>query len=87
MIIMGVNTWDVEIKEKILVIQALRFADQVKEAGIAQLRNFYLAYDQNLLWCTWDVQDPQGLQAAFAEMNAQSGLQSTLYDVEDKFPY
>jgi len=87
MIIMGTNTWEIDIPEKILVIQALRFGDQVKEAGIAQLRNFYLAYEKNLLWCTWDTENLEELKNAFADMNEQSGLKSTLHIVEDKYPY
>jgi len=86
MIIMGSNTWEVDIPEKILVLQSLRFAEAVKSQGIAELRNFYLAYDQRLLWCTWDTTDFEGLKAAFADMNDQSGLISTLYVVEDKYP-
>ena len=87
MIVMGVNTWDFDAPERGLVIQALLYADQVKESGIAKLRNFYLAHDQKLLWCTWDTDDFDGLQAAFHTLNAESGLKSTLYVVEDKFPY
>lgn len=61
MIVMGVNSWEFEIPERGLVIQALKFADQVKAAGIGQLRNFYLAHEQKLLWCTWDTENLEGL--------------------------
>jgi hypothetical protein len=44
-----------------------------------------LAYDQNLLWCTWDTDNLPGLEAAFAEMNKQSGLVSELTEVEDMY--
>ena len=52
MIIMGTNTWEIDIPKDMLVMQALKFAEGVKSQGIAELREFLLAYDQNLLWCT-----------------------------------
>jgi hypothetical protein len=43
----------------ILVKQALDFAEDVKSKGIAELREFYLAHDQKLLWCTWETDNPK----------------------------
>ena len=86
MFIMGTNRWDIEIPKDMLVEQALNFADDVKSKGIAELRDFYLAHDQKLLWCTWETDDPEGLEAAFSEMNIQSGLISELTAVEDMYP-
>jgi len=85
MIIMGTNTWEIDIPKDMLVMQALKFAEGVKSQGIAELREFLLAYDQNLLWCTWDTDNLPGLEAAFAEMNKQSGLVSELTEVEDMY--
>ena len=85
MIIMGTNTWEIDIPKDMLVMQALKFAEGVKSEGIAELREFLLAYDQNLLWCTWETDNLPGLEAAFAEMNKQSGLVSELTEVEDMY--
>ena len=85
MIIMGTNTWDIEIPKDILTMQALQFAEGVKAQGIAELREFLLAHDQKMLWCTWETDDLEGLQAAFDEMNIQSGLTSELTIVEDMY--
>jgi hypothetical protein len=86
MYIMGTNKWDIDIPKDMLVEQALQFAAEVKANGIAELREFYLAHDQQVLWCTWETENPEGLQEAFTEMNLQSGLISELTPVEDMFP-
>jgi len=86
MLVMGTNRWDGDMAEKALVRQALGFAEDVKAHGIAELRDFLLAYDEKLLWCTWETENLEALQAAFAEMNRQSGLKSELTPVEDKYP-
>ncbi|UCD42473.1 MAG: hypothetical protein JSV69_02360 [Chloroflexota bacterium] len=86
MFVMGTNRWEIDIPKDMLVKQALNFADEVKSKGIAELREFYLAHDQKLLWCTWETDNLQGLEAAFAEMNKQSGLISELNQVEDMYP-
>ena len=85
MIIMGTNTWEIDIPKDVLVTQALKFSEGVKSQGIAELREFLLAYDQKLLWCTWETDNLPGLEAAFAEMNKQSGLKSELTEVEDMY--
>ena len=85
MIIMGTNTWEIDIPKDVLVTQALKFSEGVKSQGIAELREFLLAYDQKLLWCTWETDNLTGLEAAFAEMNKQSGLKSELTEVEDMY--
>jgi hypothetical protein len=86
MFVMGTNRWEIDIPKDMLVKQALNFADDVKSKGIAELREFYLAHDQKLLWCTWETDNLQALEAAFAEMNKQSGLISELNQVEDMYP-
>ena len=86
MIIMGTNTWASDIPKELLVKQALRFAEDVKSQGIAELRDFLMAHDQKLLWCTWETNAPKALEAAFAEMNKQSGLKSELTPVENMYP-
>ena len=85
MIIMGTNTWEIEIPKELLVKQALSFSENVKSQGIAELREFLMAHDQKVLWCTWDTENLEGLKAAFAEMNQQSGLKSKLTIVEDMY--
>jgi hypothetical protein len=82
---MGTNTWEIDIPKDMLVMQALKFSEGVKSQGIAELREFLLAYDQKLLWCTWETDNLPGLEAAFAEMNKQSGLVSELTEVEDMY--
>jgi len=86
MLIMGTNRWEIDIPKDMLVMQALSFAEDVKSKGIAELREFYVAHDQKLLWCTWETDNPDALEAAFAEMNKQSGLISELAQVEDMYP-
>jgi len=84
--IMGTNRWEIDIPKDMLVEQALAFAADVKSNGIAELVDFYLAHDQKLLWCTRETEAPDELQAAFEEMNIQSGLISELTKVEDMYP-
>jgi hypothetical protein len=82
---MGTNTWEIDMPKEMLVKQALRFSENVKSQGIAELREFLMAHDQKVLWCTWETEDLEGLKAAFAEMNQQSGLNSELTIVEDMY--
>lgn len=84
--IMGFNRWDTDVPKKALVGQALQFAEAMKAQGIAQLRGAWIASDQNLMWCAWDAKNVQALQAAFDEMNRQSGLVTELTSVETFFP-
>jgi hypothetical protein len=72
--------------KKGLIGQALKFADAVKAQGIAELRGAWIADDERLLWCTWETENVEALQAAFDEMNRQSGLMSELTSVEVFFP-
>jgi hypothetical protein len=86
MYVMGTNTWKAAIPTKGLVKMALKFADEVRENGIAELRDACLDPDEKLLWCTWETEDLEGLQEAFAQMNEASGLKSELREVEVCFP-
>lgn len=86
MYVMGTNTWDIDIPTKGLVKMALRFADEVKENDIAELRDACLDPDEKLLWCTWETENLEALQAAFDAMNKESGLKSELREVEIFFP-
>jgi hypothetical protein len=86
MYVMGTNRWEVDKTKDMLVKQALDFAEEVKTKGIAELRDFYLEHDQKLLWCTWETDNPKGLEEAFDVMNKQSGLMSELAVVEDMYP-
>ena len=86
MLIMGTNKWESDIPKDLLTMQALKFAEDVKSQGVAELRDFLLAHEQKLLWCTWETDDPRALEAAFSEMNQQSGLSSKLTPVEDMYP-
>ena len=64
------------------VKSALKFAEGVKAQGIAELQNFWLAYDERLLWCSWETNNLEGLKAAFSELNKRSGLKSKLIAFE-----
>ena len=86
MFIMGTNNWEIDMPKDMLVKQALEFADDVKSKGIAELKEFYLAHDQKLLWCTWKTENLEALEVAFAEMNKQTGIVSKLTQVEDMYP-
>lgn len=69
MLILGTNSWEMDIPKEILIKQALRFSETVKSQGIAELRDFWFAQDRKLLWCTWETENLKALEAAFAEMN------------------
>ncbi len=84
--IMGTNTWETDVPPDMLVRQALKFAEAVKADGIAELRGAWIASDEQKLWCTWDTENLDALEVAFAEMNEQSGLESQLTTVETFFP-
>ncbi|MFC1711947.1 hypothetical protein ACFLZ1_05220 [Patescibacteria group bacterium] len=83
MLVMGINSWERDIPKEPLVMQALKFAEDVKSQGIAELRGAWIAYDQKLMWCSWETKNLEGLKAAFAEMNKRSGLKSELREIED----
>ena len=76
--VMGTNRWAYDADPKMLLQGALAFADDVKERGIAELHGAWLAEDDKLMWCAWDTDDLVALQAAFDEMNRQTGLTSEL---------
>jgi hypothetical protein len=84
--VMGFNRWDMEVPTDALIGQALKFAEDVKAQGIAQLREACIAADKKLMWCSWDTENVEALQAAFDEMNRMSGLVSDLTHVEFFFP-
>jgi hypothetical protein len=86
MYVMGTNTWDFDMPQKGLVKMALKFAEDVKAQGIAELRDACIAHEQKLLWCTWETENFEGLQAAFDEMNKASGLRSELKQVDIMYP-
>lgn len=83
MLIMATNCWERDIPKEPLIKQALKFAEDVKSQGIAQLRGAWIANEQKLMWCTWENENLEALEAAFAEMNKASGLKSELRQVED----
>jgi hypothetical protein len=85
MFVLGTNTWEVNIPKEFLIKSALKFAEGVKAQGIAELQNFWLAYDERLLWCSWKTDNLEGLKAAFAELNKRSGLKSKL-SIFEKIP-
>jgi hypothetical protein len=86
MIVMGTNHWEAEIPKDMLVTQALKFAQEVKTNGIAELRDFLMAHERKVLWCTWETENPEALKQAFDDMNRRSGLTSELTAVEDMIP-
>jgi hypothetical protein len=45
-----------------------------------------MATDQKVVWWTWETENLKALEAAFAEMNKQSGLISELTPVENMYP-
>lgn len=83
MLVMGTNSWEADMPKEPLVKQALKFAEDVKSQGIAELRGAWIAKDQKLMWCSWETENLGGLQAAFDEMNEMSGLKSKLTQIED----
>jgi hypothetical protein len=85
MLVMGTNRWKSDIPKDMLTMQALKFGEDVKSQGIAELQHFLLANEQKLLWCTWETDDLPALEAAFTVMNQQSGLISELTPVEDMY--
>jgi hypothetical protein len=84
--VMGFNRWEMDVPPGALIEQALEFAEDVKARGIARLREASIAPDLKMLWCSWDTEDFDALQAAFDEMNRASGLVSELSEVEVFFP-
>jgi len=86
MFIMGLNTWKGDMPKKALIFRSLQFADSVKEQGIAELQEAFLAHDEKQLWCTWKTENLEALQAAFDEMNKQTGLVSQLLVAEKYYP-
>jgi len=83
---MGTNTWEMDVDTDMLIDQALEFSEMVKAQGVAELVAAWLEPDKKVMWCTWRTDDFKALQAAFDEMNEQSGLASELAIVEEMFP-
>ena len=83
--IMGTNRWDFDTDPQFLAKSALEFAEMVKDRGIAELHGAWLGTDENVMWCAWDTEDVPALQAAFDEMNRETGLISTLTPVNTFF--
>ena len=86
MYVMGTNNWDIDVPTKGLVKMALKFADEVKAQGIAELRDACIEPEKKLLWCTWETENLDALQAAFDAMNEESGLKSVLHQVKVFYP-
>lgn len=86
MYVMGTNSWEFEVPTKGLIKMALKFSEDVKAQGIAELRDACIAPDEKLLWCTWETEDFDALQAAFDELNKETGLKSVLRQVEYFYP-
>lgn len=84
--VIGTNTWEIDVDTDFLVDQALDFADMVMEQGVARLVGAWIEPDKKMMWCTWVTEDLAALQAAFDEMNEQSGLTSELAVVEEMYP-
>lgn len=84
--IMGFNRWEFDAPTDFLTRQALKFAEGLEAEGIARLREASIAPDRKLMWCSWDTDNLEALQAAFDEMNRQTGLVSELTPVEAFFP-
>ncbi|MCP3976933.1 MAG: hypothetical protein GY720_20795 [bacterium] len=58
----------------------------VDAEGIARLAGAWIAPEQKIVWCAWDVTDREALQRAFDDMNRRSGLKSKLTEVETFYP-
>ena len=84
--VIGMNTWDMDVDTDFLIDQSLAFPETVKELGIAELVAAWIEPDKKLLWCAWRTDDLEAHQAAFAQMNDQSGLRSELSVVEEIHP-
>ena len=65
---------------------ALKFSEEVQAQGIAKLLEASDAPEEKLLWCTWKTDNFERLQAAFDQMNEESGLRSKLGEIEIFFP-
>jgi hypothetical protein len=83
--VIGTNRWERGVDRARLVSEALRFADAVKEQGIAELRHAWIAEEDKVMWCTWETEDLAALQEAFDEMNLRSGLTSELTTIKSFF--
>ena len=84
--IMGTNRWEFEVDKDFLIKQALDFADDVREQGIAQLIGAWISPEHKLLWCAWETENEDGLHKAFDDLNARTGLKSELTPIETMFP-
>ena len=86
MLVMGSNSWKNDTPTKAWIALSLKWAEGVKSKGIAELRGAWIDGDKKLLWCYWETENLEALQAEFDAMNKQSGLVSELSVVEEYFP-
>ena len=83
--VMGTNRWTFDVDLQVLMARALEFSALMAERGIAELHGAWIAEEDKLMWCSWDTDDLDALQAAFAEMHRQSGLSSEPVPVKTFF--
>jgi hypothetical protein len=49
MLILGTNSWEMDIPKDMLIKQALKFTESVESQGIAKLAGAWIAEDKKLL--------------------------------------
>jgi hypothetical protein len=86
MLVMGSNSWKMEMPKKALIVMSLKWSEEVKSKGVAELRGAWVDMDKKLLWCYWETDNLEALQVEFDEMNKRFGLESELSVVEQYFP-
>ena len=86
MLVMGSNSWTSDTPVKALISISLRWAEGLKAKGVAELRGAWIDGDKKLLWCYWETDNLEALQAEFDELNKQTDLVSELSVVEQYFP-
>jgi hypothetical protein len=58
----------------------------MKSKGIAELRGAWINNDKKVLWCYWETDNLEALQAAFDELNKRARMESELSIVKQYFP-
>ena len=86
MLVMGFNRWEKEGQKKALILQSLKWSEDLKSRGIAELRGAWISGDKKVMWCYWETEKLEALQKEFDGMYKQTSLASDLSVVEEFFP-
>ena len=65
---------------------SIKWSEDAKSKGIVEIRGAWIDGDKKFMWCYWETDNLEALQAAFDEMNKVTGLVYELSLIDGFFP-